>query len=512
MTFIPATRPQEERHRETASTRLSATPVLIKGSKYLNPRAGSRERALSPEVVRGTLRAADFSVVVTLGLAIALVWIGDTNVLADAIYLMATLSAGIATVIIFELLDLYSLKSISDYVRKAPMVIVGWLLATAALDAAVFFFKIGAEISRFWIAAWLLSTSAALLANRLLAGWYVRAAAKSGRLYQRAVIYGTGPLTAELIAQLEADNDTIIRIAGIFEDRDDARAPRSFLSYPLLGNLNDLVEMSRTTRLDLIIVSLPLAAEERLNKVARRLAVLPADIKMPAKATGLRFSPRTYSHVGSVAMIDLFDKPITDWGYISKWLFDKIVGTATLLLLAPVMAAVAIAIKLDSRGPILFRQQRHGFNNEMIDVLKFRSMYVELCDSKADKLVTQNDPRVTRVGRFIRKASLDELPQLLNVIRGDLSLVGPRPHALHAKAAGHRYDDVVDGYFARHKVKPGITGWAQINGWRGETDTEEKIKKRVEHDLFYIENWSVFFDLYILLKTPLSLLNTRNAY
>jgi len=177
------------------------------------------------------------------------------------------------------------------------------------------------------------------------------------------------------------------------------------------------------------------------------------------------------------------------------------------------MALVALAIKLDSRGPILFRQKRYGFNNELIGVFKFRSMYVDQCDATASKLVTRDDPRVTKVGRFIRKTSLDELPQLFNVVKGDLSLVGPRPHALQAKAADKLYDDVVDGYFARHRVKPGITGWAQINGWRGETDTSEKIQRRVEFDLFYIENWSVLFDLYILLMTPISLLSKKeHAY
>jgi lipopolysaccharide/colanic/teichoic acid biosynthesis glycosyltransferase len=176
------------------------------------------------------------------------------------------------------------------------------------------------------------------------------------------------------------------------------------------------------------------------------------------------------------------------------------------------MLAVAAAIKLDSTGPVLFRQKRHGFNNEVIQVLKFRSMYVDRCDDSAAKLVTKHDRRVTRVGRFIRKASLDELPQLFNVITGSLSLVGPRPHALQAKAANRLYPAVVEGYFGRHNVKPGITGWAQIHGWRGETDTPEKIQKRVEHDIYYIENWSLLLDLYILIKTPFALLKSENAY
>jgi exopolysaccharide biosynthesis polyprenyl glycosylphosphotransferase len=184
-----------------------------------------------------------------------------------------------------------------------------------------------------------------------------------------------------------------------------------------------------------------------------------------------------------------------------------------LLCALPVMGIIAIAIKLESRGPVLFKQKRYGFNNDLIEVYKFRSMRVDASDASASRLVTKGDPRVTRVGRFIRKTSLDELPQLFNVVfKGNLSLVGPRPHAVNAKAEARRYDEAVDGYFARHRVKPGLTGWAQINGWRGETDTHEKIQQRVEHDLYYIENWSVLLDLYILARTPVALLNTESAY
>ena len=183
-----------------------------------------------------------------------------------------------------------------------------------------------------------------------------------------------------------------------------------------------------------------------------------------------------------------------------------------MLLLAPVMAAVAIAVKFDSRGPVLFRQKRYGFNIELIEVFKFRSMYTDMCDAAASKPVTKEDPRVTPVGRFIRKTSIDELPQLFNVLLGDLSLVGPRPNALAAKAGDELYNDVVKCRFKRHKVKPGITGWAQINRSRGKTDTREKIKKRFEFDLYYIENWSILYEFYILLKTPLALLKAENSY
>jgi Undecaprenyl-phosphate glucose phosphotransferase len=482
---------------------------------YRKPKLVDRtdhQRTFSPVVVRGAIRGIEFLMVTLLGLAIAHLYVDETGVLSNTIYLLATAAVGAATVVVFSLLDLYSLRALSAYIKNLPAVMFGWTVVFAALVAGMFFLKVGADVSRFWLAAWYVSGAALVMLERVTTGCFIRNAASTGRLYQRVAIYGACPLTETLLNELEADSHSIVRIAGIFDDRSDERAPNLIAGYPRLGNLNDLIKMSRAKQLDLVVVSLPLAAEGRLSNVVGRLSVLPADVKMPARASGLRFSPRTYSHVGSVAMIDLYDRPIADWDSVSKWLFDKVIGLLALTVLTPVMLLIALAVKLESHGPVFFKQKRYGFNNELIEVFKFRSMYVDRCDATASKLVTKDDPRVTRVGRFIRKTSLDELPQLFNVIKGNLSLVGPRPHAVQAKAAGHLYDEVVDGYFARHKVKPGITGWAQIYGWRGETDTEEKILKRIEHDLYYIENWSVFLDLYILLKTPLSLLNTESAY
>ena len=306
---------------------------------------------------------------------------------------------------------------------------------------------------------------------------------------------------------------TDLRIIGVFDDRTDDRVPDVVAGYPKLGTVDDLVEFARHTRVDLVIFSLPITAEQRILEMLRKLWVLPVDIRLAAHSNQLRFHPRSYSYIGTVPVLDIFDKPIPDWGVIFKAAFDKIFGTICLVMLSPLMLLIALAIKLDSKGPVLFRQKRHGFNNELIEIYKFRSMYVEQQDEKASKLVTRSDPRVTRVGRFIRKTSLDELPQLFNVVfKGDLSLVGPRPHAVHAKAANRQYDEVVEGYFARHRVRPGITGWAQVNGWRGETDTPEKLQRRVEHDLYYIENWSLLFDLYILAITPFALIKAENAY
>jgi exopolysaccharide biosynthesis polyprenyl glycosylphosphotransferase len=213
-----------------------------------------------------------------------------------------------------------------------------------------------------------------------------------------------------------------------------------------------------------------------------------------------------------VPVLDVADKPIDGWDSLVKSMEDQILGILILLLSLPLLLIIAALVKLDSPGSIFFRQMRSGFNNQPIEVLKFRTLYVDSQDESAETLVTRDDPRVTRIGAFLRRSSLDELPQIFNVLKGEMSIVGPRPHAYNAKAAGRYYQNVVVRYAARHKVKPGITGWAQVNGWRGETDTVEKIMKRVEYDLYYIENWSIMFDLRIIFKTFFALLRKENAY
>ena len=247
-------------------------------------------------------------------------------------------------------------------------------------------------------------------------------------------------------------------------------------------------------------------------QILKRLWELPVDIRVSGQAAVLKLSPRAYTYIGDLPLLSLFDRPLSGWDQFMKDTMDRAIALVAIILLSPVMLAVAVAVRLESKGPIIFRQKRFGFNNELVQVYKFRSMYTDMSDATANKLVTKGDPRVTKVGRIIRKTSMDELPQLFNVLQGQLSLVGPRPHATQAKAAGTLYDEVIDGYFARHKVKPGITGWAQINGWRGETDTHEKLQQRVKHDLDYIDRWSLGLDLYILAKTPMALLKSENAY
>ncbi len=472
-------------------------------------RAEAGARRISASVVKGSVRLAELILAAGSGLVVH-ACLGSPPFADDIRSLVALAFAGATAVLAFEALGLYSIPAFAAIFARLPRLALGWTAPFALIVAGTFFLDMG--LSRLWLLSWYGTGAAGLVLERIAVAWLVGRWTRQGRLYRLAAIYGGGSITADLVAQLEGDVDSDIRICGIFDDRQDHRVPATIAGYPRLGGLADLVEFGRSVCLDVIVVALPITAEQRLVEMMKHLAVLPADVRLPAHTTRLRFSRRTYSRLGRVAMIDLHDKPISDWGLLAKWVFDKVVALLALLLLSPVLLAVAVAIRLDSPGPVLFRQRRYGFNNELIEVLKFRSMYTDRCDPKASRLVTKDDPRVTRVGRFIRKTSLDELPQLFNVLKGELSLVGPRPHALQAKAADRLYDEIVDGYFARHKVKPGITGWAQINGWRGETDTREKIAKRVEHDLYYIENWSILFDLYILFKTPFALLKTDNAY
>jgi exopolysaccharide biosynthesis polyprenyl glycosylphosphotransferase len=215
---------------------------------------------------------------------------------------------------------------------------------------------------------------------------------------------------------------------------------------------------------------------------------------------------------GGMPVTCVMRRPLTDWKLIGKELEDRILGLLILALISPILIVIAILIRLESPGPALFRQMRYGYNNRMIEVLKFRTMRNDMSDANAEKLTTRDDPRVTKLGAFLRRTSLDELPQFINVVRGEMSIVGPRPHARSAKAGGLLYHDAVAEYPIRHKVKPGITGLAQISGWRGETRTVEQIQRRVEHDIAYINNWSLLTDLKIIAMTVLTGFGGRNAY
>ena len=363
-----------------------------------------------------------------------------------------------------------------------------------------------------WLFKWAGLTAFHIILTRGLLYLWTSPRVETGGSRQRIAIVGGGKAAEDAITTLENSKNLDIEIVGLFDDRFDNRSPESVRKHKKIGKISELADYARNNRVDLIIVAIPLSAEQRLLQILKRLWELPVDIRVSGQAAVLKLSPRAYTYIGDLPLLSLFDRPLSGWDQFMKDVMDRTIALIAIIVLSPVMLAVAIAVRYESKGPIIFRQKRFGFNNELVQVFKFRSMYSDMSDATATKLVTKGDPRVTKVGRIIRKTSMDELPQLFNVLQGQLSLVGPRPHATQAKAAGTLYDEVIDGYFARHKVKPGITGWAQINGWRGETDTHEKLEQRVKHDLDYIDHWSLGLDLYILAKTPLALLKSENAY
>jgi Undecaprenyl-phosphate glucose phosphotransferase len=470
-------------------------------------------RAYSPVVIAGAVRVADFLLLSFVGIALYLGYVVPVSGFHWE-YVGSILGMSATAVICFQAADIYQVQVFRGQLRQMTRMISSWAFVFLLFIGASFFAKLGGEISRLWLSAFFFVGLATLIAERLFLRALVRGWAREGRLDRRTVIVGADQSGEQLVEALKHQDDSDIDVLGVFDDRNDGRALETCAGSPKLGKVDDIVEFARRTRVDLVLFALPISAETRILAMLKKLWVLPVDIRLSAHTNKLRFRPRSYSYLGKVPTLDVFEAPITDWDLVMKWLFDHVVGALILLMALPVMALVALAIKLDSPGPVLFRQKRFGFNNERIDVFKFRSLYHHQADPNASKVVTRDDPRVTRVGRFIRKTSLDELPQLFNVVfKSNLSLVGPRPHAVQGKLQSRLFDEAVDGYFARHRVKPGISGWAQINGWRGEIDNEEKIQKRVEFDLYYIENWSVLFDLFILLKTPLALMTeSENAY
>jgi Undecaprenyl-phosphate glucose phosphotransferase len=485
-----------------------ASPALKATSPARLEPVARTKPPLSSTVLSDSVRAVEFVLITTLSLVARDLQghgIGALDFIRSV--LIAILAVGMLRVC-----RAYQMATLKSIWRTATKMFITWSLSILLIGCAVKLAKLdSAEVSA-WLTTLYLFGIGSLLPGRLILLAFVRAKIAQGAFTRRTAIVGGGAASEALIEALEASNDGDIQIIGVFDDRNDNRSAESVAGYPKLGNVSDLVDYARRERIDLIVFTMPITAEARILQMLAKLWVLPIDIRLSAQGTKLRLRPRAYSYLGKVPVLDLFDRPLADWDLIFKSLFDRAVALAAIICLSPVFLAVAIAVRVTSRGPVLFRQKRYGFNNELIEVYKFRSMYVDQSDARASKLVTKDDPRVTPVGRIIRKASLDELPQLFNVLAGSLSLVGPRPHALEAKAANTLYDEVVDGYFARHKVKPGITGWAQINGWRGETDTWEKIQRRVDCDLEYIENWSLTLDIKILALTPFALLNTKNAY
>ena len=379
--------------------------------------------------------------------------------------------------------------------------LMAWFVTIGFVIGAAFFLKLSETFSRAWLVAWFITGLGGLVVARGFATVFLRSARARGVFNQRVAIFGGSEQGWRIARHILGSSRVTIDLVGIYDDRSASRLPAPQGDVPLLGGVNQLVEDIRNGKVEQVIIALPWQEERRIKEIVTVLSMTPVRIRLAPDLVAYMFSQRAMVLLDSVPLMTVFERPISGTDQILKRVEDVVLGAIIMLFAAPVMLITAIAIKIDSPGPIFFKQPREGFNNRTFLIWKFRSMYTDQLEFHGVNQATRDDPRVTRVGRFIRRASIDELPQLINVLKGDMSIVGPRPHAPTTKAGGREFRDVVSTYAARHRVKPGITGWAQASGWRGETDTEDKLVRRLEHDLHYIENWSVPFDLYIIAKT-----------
>lgn len=352
-----------------------------------------------------------------------------------------------------------------------------------------------------------------LFVSRMIFRGAARAMALSGVIGQRVIVYGADRgTTTKVLDLLEIENLPHVKVIGFADDRVERVDKTAIDSTPYLGGLDDVVALAHGGGLDQIIIALPLVSQDRFDMIVEKLSAGAIDVcVIPREFLVLRNRYRI-NYIGSLPVLNVWQLPVKDLQGIMKEVQDRVLAAIGLVVLFPLLLLTAMAIRLESKGPILFRQVRFGFNNQPISVLKFRSMYVDRQDVSGGERTRRDDPRVTRVGRVIRRLSIDELPQLLNVLRGEMSIVGPRPHATQMRVVGTYYHDAVRGYAARHRMKPGITGLAQVRGLRGEIDTMERAMKRVEYDIYYIENWSPLLDLRIIMETMFKLIWDRYAY
>lgn len=330
------------------------------------------------------------------------------------------------------------------------------------------------------------------------------------RIRRRLAVMGAGPMAAKVYQEV-ASGGTTYEFVGLFEDR--VNADRAVdCGIEVSGSVNDLKTKAGDGLIDEILIALPRTATRRTREVARKFEQLPVDVHIcthiATEFPKSRLGGLHTSMIGTVGLLQLSEKPLQDWAGVVKRIEDVVLSSMILALAIPIMIVAALAIKLDSAGPVIFRQRRQGLNGRVFNIYKFRTMTV-MEDGDVVRQATRNDSRVTRVGKFLRRASIDELPQLFNVLRGDMSLVGPRPHAV---AHDDFFSEIILRYSNRYQMKPGLTGLAQVSSYRGETQDVRQMQKRIQHDLWYIENWSLLLDLKIILMTPFVVMSFKNAH
>ncbi len=448
---------------------------------------------------------ADVAVIFGLSVAAFILRHGLAAIPADIL-----LTSALATLLGVNTLYLsgaYALRPGAGVAIQAGRVIQAWTVVFVLLLVIGYLSKTLEDYSRLWAVTWYVSVAVSLILVRVAAQARLRRLGSRGRLASTLAVVdlcGRGQDFARKLVRSGAD----VRLLGVFSPSAKA-VPGSAPDAPPGRGLDDLVTLAGLFRVDDVLVLVSGETTANVPVVLRLLSTIPANIRLCPVLPELAHAPiREAGLMHDHAVLTVHHRPLGGWKSMFKRIEDLLLGSVAAVLLAPLLLLIAALVKLDSSGPVLFRQARQGFNNNVIIVLKFRTMVHRREEEQGVPQATRDDKRVTRLGRILRRTSLDELPQIFNVLLGDMSLVGPRPHAV---AHNQHYSGLIDDYLGRHRVQPGITGWAQVNGLRGRTDTLDKMQRRVEHDLAYIDNWSVFLDLQIMVLTVFSVLFDRES-
>lgn len=423
-------------------------------------------------------------------------------------YQLAILIGTLLVLVIFPMAGIYHSWRGRSILQQIHALMAAWVAVAVVLIILSTLTKTGASFSRYWMAIWFTCGAVFLVSFRTTLTLFLRHMRKRGWNHRHIVIVGTGNLSRHVTQRLQDASWTGLDIVAYFSENPDPQTPSNLSGIPILplGSINSYI---KDHRIDEIWLTLPLSDEANVHSILHNLRHCTAAIRYIPDIFGFRLLNHAVTDIAGMPVLDLNVSPMVGINRALKAIEDRLLAFIILILASPLIALIAIGVKASSPGPVLFKQLRHGWDGKTIKVYKFRTMHVHREECGIVTQAKRDDPRVTPFGAFLRRTSLDELPQFFNVLQGRMSIVGPRPHAI---AHNEEYKDLIDDYMQRHKVKPGITGWAQVNGWRGETDDINKMKKRVEFDLYYIENWSLWLDLKIIFLTLSRGFLHHNAY
>jgi Undecaprenyl-phosphate glucose phosphotransferase len=488
---------------------LTQDGVISTVRSYVSSASRRRDAApISPDQLAGLALTLDFCLLVlaTIIEVAICAWAQPAHVTTRNEILVALAGSGVAIALNMAC-GVYSVPQLRQLRAQLPSLALSLGTGGIGVAVGVHVFSTGNGSGVFSGSIWILAAASLLLGAHYLQGVVVRGWIAAGIVARRIAIVGSNAASSLIMDQMARDPNSLARVVGIYDDAPSFVWSRGMAPPPISGTLQDLVSRTRVETLDAIVIVPDAVNPEASESALAQLRSVVGDIFVVSDTPS-----HGATRFGQAIGVKIAQAPLSSLEAARKLVFDYVVASAMLVLLGPLLVLTALLIKLDSRGPVLFRQTRIGYNNVPFQVLKFRTMHHHLADHLADRQTCRGDKRITRVGKWLRRLSIDELPNLFNVLRGEMSVIGPRPHAPNTKAAGVLFADAVPDYAARHRIKPGITGWAQVNGWRGETRTIAQLEQRVQHDLHYIAAWSTWLDVKILLLTVSREIFSKQAF